>query len=59
MIPVLNKIEITIDFNGPRGQTLSFKYWKYQNGESFSNFVKFIIVNNLHCNLFHSVKWVQ
>ena len=34
-----------------------------QNAESFSNFIPIItpivIVNNLHYNLFHLVKWVQ
>ena len=57
------KIEITIDFNGSESQTLSFTYSKKQNGESFSNLtqlvIHIIIVDNLHYNLFQSVKWVQ
>ena len=35
-IQILSKIEITIDFNGPGGQTLSFKYPK--TGSIFFNY---------------------
>ena len=48
-------MEITVDFNRPGGQY-------HANAEienSFSNFISVIIVDNLRCNLFHSVMYVQ
>ena len=38
---MLSKIEITIDFDGPRSQTLSFKY----SNESFSNFTELFLLS--------------
>ena len=58
---MLSKIEITIDFNGPASQTLSFKYSKTELWIFFKlpQVIPIIIVDNLHCNLFYSFKGIQ
>ena len=53
-LPMLSKIEITIDFNGPVGQFYHSNA-QIENSEFFSNFIVTIIVDNLHHNLFYSV----
>ena len=55
---MLSKIEITIDFNGPEAKLYHSNTQK-QNGESFFKLhrvIPIVIVDNLHYNLFHSVK---
>ena len=39
---MLSKVEITIDYNGPAGQTLSFKYLKTE-WWIFSKFTKLFV----------------
>ena len=53
---MLSKIEITIDFNGPGSQTLSFKWWIFFK---FHKVIPIIIIDNLNYGLFHSPKRVQ
>ena len=57
-MPMLNKIGITIDFNRPRDQTLSFKYSKTEQRIIFKLYrvIPIIFVNNLCYHLYHSVK---
>ena len=47
-VPIMNKIDITIDINGSESQLLSLKYSKIPVSTM-------IIVDNLHCNLFHTL----
>ena len=60
-VPILSKIEITIDFNGHECPTLLFKYSKIEWWIFFKLYqiIPVTIVNNMHYNLFHSVMWVQ
>ena len=56
-VQILRKREITIDFNGPRGQ-LHHSITQKRKHESFLKFdqvIPLIIVDNLHYRLFHSV----
>ena len=43
-MPMLSKIEITIDFNGPEAKLYNSNTQK-QNGESFSNFTKLFLLS--------------
>ena len=58
---MLSKMEITIDFNGHREQTLLFKYSKTEWWIFFKlhTVISIVIVKDLHYSLFHSAKWVQ
>ena len=55
-IPILSKIEITIDFNGP--EVLKNRMVNLFQTSSYQ-VILMIIVYNLHYNLLHSVMWVQ
>ena len=43
-MPMLSKIEITIDFNGPKAKLYHSNTQK-QNGESFSNFTELFLLS--------------
>ena len=56
-VPILCKIETTIDFSGPESQHLSLKLLKNRMVNIFkaSSIFLMIVVDNLHYNLFHLV----